>query len=367
MSCTEGNTDTQLEPMVECLISNQCVGFYDPIPPCGVEGMGVCIIQNDCLQFDDEGGLDVIALRNCLLRYPIVNPNPPCGDFLDTVGALACVTACEVGQGDAQCIVGCLVQSGTFIPGIQKILDCTMGDGVCAPLYQGGVREIVECLGGLEEPLADPAALFGCLVKFDPTPFKAIYRDGIGCTLVDGVSEEELRAQPLGNVNNPPFKDDSLPWPLGEAFEPVIEDGIDMECIQRVADEQFADGEANPRAITVVHKGSLIFEQYADSVDKDSPLIGWCVIVAATVLTFTYPNAFYPFLPSPFRPLTYKLPAHSQVCNQVNHERAHRHFTRTWWMGYLRQSPSARMGERRQVRNHHGRDASDEQWYPLDA
>ena len=118
--------------------------------------------------------------------------------------------------------------------------------------------EIPECATSLEEdPWEDPAALFNCLVKLDNTPFKAIYRDGIGCTLVDGMNEGELRAQTLGNVNNPPPRDDSLPWPLGGASEPTIDEtAVDMECTQRVADEQLADGEANPRTITVARRGS---------------------------------------------------------------------------------------------------------------
>ena len=33
VSCTEGSTETQLEPMVECLIQNECVGFCRPPSP----------------------------------------------------------------------------------------------------------------------------------------------------------------------------------------------------------------------------------------------------------------------------------------------------------------------------------------------
>jgi hypothetical protein len=148
----------------------------------------------------------------------------------------------------------------------------------------GGIMEIPECATSLEEdPWEDPAALFNCLVKLDNTPFKAIYRDGIGCTLVDGMNEGELRAQTLGNVNNPPPRDDSLPWPLGGASEPIIDEtAVDMECTQRVADEQLADGEANPRTITVARRGSLIFEQRAGSVDKDFPLTGWSTVKSLT-------------------------------------------------------------------------------------
>lgn len=78
---------------------------------------------------------------------------------------------------------------------------------------------------GIDEPTArveDVGILFGsattttvdyerqavdslCAWNFTETiPYTAIYREGIGCTLVEGVTEAELRAQDLGNLAPPP-------------------------------------------------------------------------------------------------------------------------------------------------------------------
>lgn len=105
--------------------------------------------------------------------------------------------------------------------------------------------------------------------------YTAIFRDGIGCTLVEGITEKELRAQNTGNQAPPTPLDPTVPWPRGEGPAPEIPRGVNMECLRKAVDQQFADERANPRAITVVFKESLILEHYAKSVNKDTRLIGW--------------------------------------------------------------------------------------------
>jgi CubicO group peptidase (beta-lactamase class C family) len=166
---------------------------------------------------------------------------------------------------------------------------------MCATIFGSGIEESVV----LEEDIGWPmqlvdwydinyeeqSATVSCTalggVIGDPTPFKAIHRPGIGCTLVDGISEADLRAQPIGDLTPPP-RDESATWPLGEGFDPVIGDDVDMECLQRAVDEDFANNLGNVRAIAISHRGSLIFEQYAPTVTKDSPLIGWSVTKSLT-------------------------------------------------------------------------------------
>jgi CubicO group peptidase (beta-lactamase class C family) len=55
----------------------------------GKLGLGQCLVQNDCI--DTSDGLDIIKLTNCVQRIPILNPNPPCGDKIDVLGATSCV------------------------------------------------------------------------------------------------------------------------------------------------------------------------------------------------------------------------------------------------------------------------------------
>jgi hypothetical protein len=95
------------------------------------------------------------VLANCVQRIPIVNPNPPCGDYLDTIGALSCVADCG---DDVQCVLGCVIESATFASGIETLLACTTKDGVCSdnggdpdiPLLLGyNMRELFICEEGV--------------------------------------------------------------------------------------------------------------------------------------------------------------------------------------------------------------------------
>lgn len=117
-----------------------------------------------------------------------------------------------------------------------------------------------------------------CIWNFTETnPYTAIYRDHLGCTLVEGITEADLRAQHTGDVTPPPPLDPTVDWPIGEAGPTnEVPPGVDMDCVRERVAEQFADLEANPRGITVVFRERLIFEQYQEGVvDKDSRLIGW--------------------------------------------------------------------------------------------
>ena len=159
----------------------------------------------------------------------------------------------------------------------------------CGAVFGAGIEESV----ALEE---DVGILFGsavsstvdyerravdslCIWNFTETvPYTAIYRDNLGCTLVEGLTEAELRAQDVGDMAPPPPLPSDVPWPRGELGPPAggaNPPGVDMQCVRDAVAEQFADTGANPRGITLVYNDELIFEQYSDAVDKDSRLIGW--------------------------------------------------------------------------------------------
>jgi len=106
--------------------------------------------------------------------------------------------------------------------------------------------------------------------------YKSIFREGIGCTLVEGVTEEELRAQDIGDQTPPPPLDPSVPWPEGEGFFPENNPPeVDLPCLQNVARVEFENERTNPRAILVVYKGQLVYEEYAPGITKDNRLLGW--------------------------------------------------------------------------------------------
>ena len=114
--------------------------------------------------------------------------------------------------------------------------------------------------------------------------YKSIWRFGIGCTLVEDLTEDEIRKQYIGDQTPPTPLDANLPWPLGEGFFPELApEGIDLNCIGDVAEDQFSKDVLNTRAIVVIYKGQLVFERYdAPQVHKDNRLLGWSATKSLT-------------------------------------------------------------------------------------
>ena len=119
---------------------------------------------------------------------------------------------------------------------------------------------------------------------------KAIYREGCGCTIVNGLTEDELRRQKIGYLN--PLKASSeqrsnRPWPAGN-HGPVVSlpAGVDAEKLDEAMDAAFAEpGPQNPRktrAVVVVYDGQLIAERYAPGFDLNTPQLGWSMSKSVT-------------------------------------------------------------------------------------
>jgi len=116
---------------------------------------------------------------------------------------------------------------------------------------------------------------------------KAIYRPGVGCTLVSGIDEDVLRNQQVG-LWPPPSgvpNSDKL-WPYGTRDTMEISDSVDKatidEAFDYAFDEPYPDNPRYTRAALVVHKGKIIKEQYAEGFDEDTPLIGWSMTKSVT-------------------------------------------------------------------------------------
>jgi CubicO group peptidase (beta-lactamase class C family) len=109
---------------------------------------------------------------------------------------------------------------------------------------------------------------------------KAIYREGLGCTLIVGATEEELRAQTVPDFAPLPTDPESVPWPTGnlDAINPNPT-GVDLERLDHVIDGAFSEPDPEKprwtRAVLVVHKDRIIAERYAPGVTRDTPLISW--------------------------------------------------------------------------------------------
>ncbi len=115
----------------------------------------------------------------------------------------------------------------------------------------------------------------------------AIYRQGLGCTLIDGRTEEILRAEASDLfAPEPPYDRDAL-WPVGERVDLTARGtGVDGAALDAAVTAAFAEPEsAHPRrtrALVVVHEGRIVAERYAPGFDAAMPLIGWSMTKIAT-------------------------------------------------------------------------------------
>lgn len=118
------------------------------------------------------------------------------------------------------------------------------------------------------------ASTFGLIKK------RAIFRQGLGCTLLSGASEEEIRSQ-LADIPSPlPQNPESLPWPTGDLISPDgIPPNVNLRLLQQALDKVFSEPDPErlrrTRAVVIVYDRQLIAERYAPGFTKNTPLIGW--------------------------------------------------------------------------------------------
>lgn len=115
---------------------------------------------------------------------------------------------------------------------------------------------------------------------------KAIYRKGLGCTLLAERSESEVRNQSPALPGPPPFDADTVDWPLGDRIKDPTLTGVNYAMINAAIDTAFAeinpDKPKNTLAIVIVYDGNIVGERYATGVTPQSPLMGWSMTKSLT-------------------------------------------------------------------------------------
>lgn len=102
---------------------------------------------------------------------------------------------------------------------------------------------------------------------------RAVFRDGLGCTLALDVSPEGLDGQVK---SEPPSPRPADPW---------LEDEPSAElaaALDRAFDEPDPERPRRTRAVAVVHDGRLVAERYAPGFGRDMPLTGWSMTKSLT-------------------------------------------------------------------------------------
>lgn len=103
----------------------------------------------------------------------------------------------------------------------------------------------------------------------------AVYRDGLGCTL----------------VHDPEDFDARLSLPIADGPDPMVLDtdwrdaNFDVAALNAALDEVFTEDGRNTLAALVIHDGHLVAERYAEGVTETTPLHGWSM-TKSTAVTF---------------------------------------------------------------------------------
>jgi CubicO group peptidase (beta-lactamase class C family) len=137
-------------------------------------------------------------------------------------------------------------------------------------------------LGSFNVNLSDSSVsgnVFGLAEK------KAIYRKGLGCTLISEISEDEVRSQTV-NLHPLQIPSDTLPWPYGTMGVLPNYSNVDYEKLNKVVANAFVENnperKINTRGVVIVYKDHVIAEQYAEGFDRNIPQIGWSMTKSIT-------------------------------------------------------------------------------------
>ncbi|AEE50056.1 serine hydrolase domain-containing protein [Haliscomenobacter hydrossis] len=114
------------------------------------------------------------------------------------------------------------------------------------------------------------STLFGVVSK------TALYRPGLGCTLLNTVGAAELQRQTelvVLSKGAQELPDSTLPAAQGQALAKTL-------------DWAFAEKDPSrpvlTRAVVVLHQGKVVAERYAPGINRNTPLLGWSMTKSVT-------------------------------------------------------------------------------------
>ncbi|MGV3697778.1 serine hydrolase domain-containing protein [Flavobacterium sp.] len=124
----------------------------------------------------------------------------------------------------------------------------------------------------------DEAGKFTTSTVYGLKERKAIYREGLGATLIN---DDFDLSKPYEVPKRSKLKN-NLPYPYGN-LEPkdTVFDNIDYAKLNTAVASAF-DKKNRTRAVVVLYKGKLIAEKYTGGFDKNSVLLGWSMTKSIT-------------------------------------------------------------------------------------
>ena len=169
--------------------------------------------------------------------------------------------------------------------GAKNLCSCTMLAGRNAQeVINQELNKFPINLGGFTVSYEDSSAtgtVFGMARR------KAVYRKGLGCSLVAGTDEGEVRAQKPRLAPAPAIDQDTVAWPNGnkDACD-TLNPSVDYKALHTVLDSAFAEPgpkkTRHTRTIVVVYNGKIIAERYAPGFNRNTLQLGWSMTKSLT-------------------------------------------------------------------------------------
>ena len=100
----------------------------------------------------------------------------------------------------------------------------------------------------------------------------AVYRDGLGCALVNDADINEVMKQSF-KPNIPVYDADTIFWPSGDKMRDTILANIDTYKLNKAIEEALNEG--HTRGIVVAYDTLFMAEGYNHGFDKDTRILGW--------------------------------------------------------------------------------------------
>ena len=115
---------------------------------------------------------------------------------------------------------------------------------------------------------------------------KAIFRSGLGVTVVNQWTEGEIRSQPFRLAASPSVQSDTVPWPLGDKLADSFPSNIDSLQLVNALENIFIERDTlhpnRTRAAIIVYNNQIIAERYAPGFTKQTKLTGWSMTKSIT-------------------------------------------------------------------------------------
>jgi len=106
----------------------------------------------------------------------------------------------------------------------------------------------------------------------------AIYRKGLGCTLISDYDIAEVKSQNCEEAYA--IKDKDNYWPIGDKDREVNTNNVNNDKLNAAIESAMAQG--NTRAIIIAYDTLVKWEKYANGFDETTPILGWSMSKSIT-------------------------------------------------------------------------------------